>query len=961
MTTPTPPGFNTASSSGSRILGGNDLQTAIDNLTQAVQANTSAVQQSAGASPGGQSVPIGNTGQTSTFGSFPAMASVASHFSSGIPANYATTPTGGQGNGQGGWGQATTNPAGTTQSAVGSMGSMATSTLASAGQFGNQITMNQYAAMSMLGMSPGTSMGAGMSAMYSQAFGSYGKNVNAIAMNPADAAQMYSNLQGIAASPNVMSTAQGRAGYGAAAGFGVANPALGGAGASAAAAQLYSGQTSLAMRQLGYGATPRAGMGQANPLSMAQTAQAMFQRWYGSGSVSMSTLNAGLANNGKVQLNLQALGLDPTTMGPALQMYDKLFQQGVSASSAQAMLNDAAQNRNYNGQSAQKLLSNKYGIPTSDLQKLKDTTAVQTSNTSGEMGGFDSALSQATTTVQKFDTAIGAILKMTGLGTMLGAAHGFSGAMGAVGGTVGRVFGDVTGMLSRFGGAAGGSGNAISSIGGGTSALGSIARTTAGGTNGGKPGSSVNNVSKQVQMAVKDAESQLGKPYQWGGDNPTTGFDCSGLVEWAYRQAGVSLPRTSQAQWDALKNRSVPLDKVQAGDLVFAAGSDGSGASPGHVGMMVSGKQLIQAPATGQDIQIIAYSPSAWQHAARPTGSMTNVKGGSASASVTNGSGPATSASTQGNSGLGVVGGTGGSGGLGLAPGSYGSSEEVSNIQAALLGGGLTGGGGMTGGPSSGVLGLLGSASTGNGQGSSKGGNTNVSTAGGGGASANQALARKMAQQMYGWTGSQWTQGLLPLWTQESGFRADAQNPQSTAYGIAQFLDSTWGPYGPKTGNPGMQIKYGLEYIHSRYGNPLNAEAHERAYNWYGTGTTNAMPGTALVGDRGPELVRLSGGQQIYDAQQTSDMLKGNTAKPAQAPWNSGTAQQLMLANQPQNQSQRPANCNVNLQMPQGAIVIHTNGSATDVSNNVRQIMAGISQAMADDETLKKIMAGVTS
>ena len=47
--------------------------------------------------------------------------------------------------------------------------------------------------------------------------------------------------------------------------------------------------------------------------------------------------------------------------------------------------------------------------------------------------------------------------------------------------------------------------------------------------------------------------------------------------------------------------------------------------------------------------------------------------------------------------------------------------------------------------------------------------------------------------------------------------------------------------------------------------------------------------------------------------------------------------------------------------MPAGAIVIHTNGSATDVSNNVRQIMSGVSQAMADNETLKKIMAGVTS
>ena len=847
-------------------------------------------------------------------------------------------------------------PASTLQSAAGSMASSAIGVVGSGGsQFSSQITMNQYAAMSMLGMSPGTSMASGMSSMYNQAFGRYGSNLNAIAQNPADAAQMYSNLQGIAASSNVMSTAQGRAGYGATAGFGVANPALGGAASSQAAAQLYSGQTSLAMRQLGYGGTMRAGMGQSNPLQMGQGIQTMLQRWYGKGSVSSQTLNAGLANNGRVQLNLQALGLDPSTMGPALQMYNKLFQQGVGASQAQTMLNDAAQNKDYDGQSAQKLLSNKYGVPTSDLQKMKDSTAVQTSNTSGEMGGFDSALSQATTTVQKFDTAIGTILKVTGLGTIMGGAHGFSGAMGAVGGAVGSLFSGGMGMLSRFGGAAGGN-ELMTQSSGGPNILSPISRTTAGGTNGGKPGSTTSNVSKQAQTAIKDAEQQLGKPYVWGGDTPSTGFDCSGLIEWAWRQAGVSLPRTSQEQWAALQNRSVPLDKVQAGDLVFAAGSDGSGAAPGHVGMMVSSKQLIQAPQTGQNIEIVAYNPSGWQHAARPAGGMTNVKGGSGT-SVTNGSGSATAASSQGNSGLGV-GGTG-SGGLGLAPGSYGSSEEMSNIQSALLGGGLTGGGGGYS-PSSGVLGLMGSSSTGNGQGSG-GKASKVSTAGGGSNSANKALAQKMAKEMYGWSGSQWSQGLLPLWTQESGFNNTAQNPTSTAFGIAQFLNSTWGPYGPKTSNPGMQIKYGLEYIHGRYGSPLGAEAHERAYNWYGTGTNSAMPGVALVGERGPELVRLSGGQQIANAGQTANILKGSSAKPTQAPWTSGTAQQLMLANQPQNQAMQSGKCEVNLNMPQGAIVIHTSGSSTDVSNNVRQIMAGVSQAMTDNETLKKIMSGVTS
>lgn len=87
---------------------------------------------------------------------------------------------------------------------------------------------------------------------------------------------------------------------------------------------------------------------------------------------------------------------------------------------------------------------------------------------------------------------------------------------------------------------------------------------TPGGKQGGSGGSTMSSgVSSQVKTAVKDAEAQVGKPYVWGGDSPATSLDCSGLVEWAYKQAGVSLPRTSQQQWGALQKKSVPLNKVQ--------------------------------------------------------------------------------------------------------------------------------------------------------------------------------------------------------------------------------------------------------------------------------------------------------------------------------------------------------------------------------------------------------------
>ena len=63
------------------------------------------------------------------------------------------------------------------------------------------------------------------------------------------------------------------------------------------------------------------------------------------------------------------------------------------------------------------------------------------------------------------------------------------------------------------------------------------------------------------------ARSQLGRPYVWGGASPQTSFDCSGLVQWAYRQTGISVPRTAQQQFNAAA--PVSQDRLEPGDLVF--------------------------------------------------------------------------------------------------------------------------------------------------------------------------------------------------------------------------------------------------------------------------------------------------------------------------------------------------------------------------------------------------------
>ena len=122
--------------------------------------------------------------------------------------------------------------------------------------------------------------------------------------------------------------------------------------------------------------------------------------------------------------------------------------------------------------------------------------------------------------------------------------------------------------------------------------------------------------------AISYADQQLGKPYQWGGTGPDA-FDCSGLVMMAYRAAGVDIPRTAQQQWTW--GPRVSASQVQPGDLVFFAGSDGTPASPGHVGLVIGGGLMIEAYATGFPIRIAPYGgrdpvgfTRPWAHAGVP-------------------------------------------------------------------------------------------------------------------------------------------------------------------------------------------------------------------------------------------------------------------------------------------------------------------------------------------------------
>jgi cell wall-associated NlpC family hydrolase len=86
--------------------------------------------------------------------------------------------------------------------------------------------------------------------------------------------------------------------------------------------------------------------------------------------------------------------------------------------------------------------------------------------------------------------------------------------------------------------------------------------------------------------------------YVYGGDNPATGFDCSGLTQYVYGQIGIALPRTAQEQWDATVH--IPPDKARPGDLVFFANTyNDPGNIVTHVGIYVGNDMMYAANSSG--------------------------------------------------------------------------------------------------------------------------------------------------------------------------------------------------------------------------------------------------------------------------------------------------------------------------------------------------------------------------
>jgi cell wall-associated NlpC family hydrolase len=95
----------------------------------------------------------------------------------------------------------------------------------------------------------------------------------------------------------------------------------------------------------------------------------------------------------------------------------------------------------------------------------------------------------------------------------------------------------------------------------------------------------------------------VGVPYRWGGASPTAGFDCSGLVDWAYGRLGIALPHSSYALHEL--GRPVARSKMKAGDLLFFSGL-------GHVGIYIGRGRMVHAPHSGSRVQVVRLGQSSY-------------------------------------------------------------------------------------------------------------------------------------------------------------------------------------------------------------------------------------------------------------------------------------------------------------------------------------------------------------
>ena len=111
-----------------------------------------------------------------------------------------------------------------------------------------------------------------------------------------------------------------------------------------------------------------------------------------------------------------------------------------------------------------------------------------------------------------------------------------------------------------------------------------------------------------THRAVQIALAQQGVRYRYGGNSPSTGFDCSGLIQYSYNKAGIRVPRTTKALFS--ESRRVSKENLKEGDILFFRLTGGKKVS--HAGIYVGNGKFVHAPSSGKKVSTAQLGTTYW-------------------------------------------------------------------------------------------------------------------------------------------------------------------------------------------------------------------------------------------------------------------------------------------------------------------------------------------------------------
>lgn len=124
----------------------------------------------------------------------------------------------------------------------------------------------------------------------------------------------------------------------------------------------------------------------------------------------------------------------------------------------------------------------------------------------------------------------------------------------------------------------------------------------------GGPAKPIHSYSIYGERAAAHAQKFIGTRYRYGGDRPSRGFDCSGLIQYSYKLAGLNVPRNTKRQYRS--TRRIATNRLRRGDLLFF---NQLGKRNSHVGIYIGNNRFVHAPSTGKRVKISTLKNRYWR------------------------------------------------------------------------------------------------------------------------------------------------------------------------------------------------------------------------------------------------------------------------------------------------------------------------------------------------------------